>query len=383
MVPYGLMAVAYLALRFSVLGRISWKHPFMVQVPDSAIWMTVPFVVVTYLRHLIAPFYLSLIYGTSFINDAGDLRFLLPTAILIALAALLWIYRRSVSRQIWIATALIVAPLLPVLNLRVFHFEYIIQDRYLYLPSIGFCCLLALLIVRLARRQKQLAVGLALLLVIIFGAGTVAQNRVWHDAVALWQRAIYYAPNSWSTHYNLGLAYLNRKEYQAALNELMVARRLNSAEPSVLNNLALAQNASGLKLEAIATLKEALQIAPELVEAHNNLGTILFEHKMFDEAWHEFNEVLTRDPSSMSARFNLARTLVEKREYEPANRQFEAVLASDANDLAARYELAASYAASGHKPQALAEFNRALQMDRDPKRPDEMRKRLAPLLQAT
>lgn len=381
MIPYGLTAVAYLALRFSVLGRISWKHPFMAQVPDSAIWMTVPFVVVTYLRHLIAPFYLSLIYGTSFITDASDLRFFLPTAILLALAALLWIYRRSLSSQVWIAIALIAAPLLPVLNLRVFHFEYIIQDRYLYLPSIGFCYLLAILIVRLASRQKQFAVGLAILLVIIFGAGTVAQNRVWHDAVALWQRAIYYAPNSWSTHYNLGLAYLNRRVYQAALNELTVAHRLNSREPSVLNNLALAQNASGLKFEAIATLKEALQIAPELVEAHNNLGTILFEHKMFDEAWHEFNEVLARDPSSTSARFNLARTLVEKHEYEPANRQFEAVLASDPNDVAARYELAASYALSGHKPEALAEFNRALQTDRDPKRPDEMRKRLAPLLQ--
>src|SRR5436190_83971 len=123
MIPYGLMAVAYLALRFSVLGLISWKHPFMAQVPDSAIWMTVPLVVVTYLRHLIAPFYLSLIYGTSFINDARDLRFLLPTGILIALAALLWIYRRSLSGQIWIAIALVVAPLLPVLNLRVFHFS--------------------------------------------------------------------------------------------------------------------------------------------------------------------------------------------------------------------------------------------------------------------
>jgi uncharacterized membrane protein (DUF485 family) len=258
MIPYGLMAVAYLALRFSVLGLISWKHPFMAQVPDSAIWMTVPFVVVTYLRHLIAPFYLSLIYGTSFITDANDLRFFLPTAILLALAALLWIYRRSLSSQIWIAIALIAAPLLPVLNLRVFHFEYIIQDRYLYLPSIGFCYLLAILIVRLARGQRQFAVGLAILLLIIFGAGTVAQNRVWHNAVTLWQRAIYYAPNSWSTHYNLGLAYLNRKEYQAALNELTVARRLNSVEPSVLNNLALAQNASGLKLEAMGVKIDTL-----------------------------------------------------------------------------------------------------------------------------
>src|SRR5438105_7433571 len=41
LVPFALVAVAYLALRFAVLGRISWKHPFMAQVPDSAIWMTV------------------------------------------------------------------------------------------------------------------------------------------------------------------------------------------------------------------------------------------------------------------------------------------------------------------------------------------------------
>ena len=41
LVPYAVVAAGYLALRFSVLGLISWKHPFMAQVPDSAIWMTV------------------------------------------------------------------------------------------------------------------------------------------------------------------------------------------------------------------------------------------------------------------------------------------------------------------------------------------------------
>src|SRR6185503_11373801 len=108
--------------------RLSWKHPFMARVPNEAIWMTVPYVLINYLRHLIAPFRLSLIYGTSFVLSAGDPRFLFPTGLLIILAAILWIYRKKLGADLWVALALTIAPLLPVLNLRVFHYEYIIQD---------------------------------------------------------------------------------------------------------------------------------------------------------------------------------------------------------------------------------------------------------------
>src|SRR5205807_8268038 len=110
MIPYAVVAAAYLALRFAVLGRLSWKHPFMAQVPDSAIWMTAPFVLVTYLQHLVAPFYLSLIYGTSFVASASDPGFLLPVAIVIALAITLWIYRKKISGELWTALALMIAP---------------------------------------------------------------------------------------------------------------------------------------------------------------------------------------------------------------------------------------------------------------------------------
>lgn len=380
LIPYGVMAGAYLALRFAVLGRISWKHPFMAQVPDSAIWMTVPYVFVSYLRHLVAPFYLSLIYGTSFVTTAGDPRFLLPVALIAALAILLWTYRKNLTAPAWTALALIVAPLLPVLNLKVFHYEYLIQDRYLYLPSLGFCYLIAILVVQLSRRHKQLATAVAALIIVAFGAGTLAQNRVWHDAVALWRRAIYYSPNSWSTHYNLGLAYLNLKQNQAAVDELVEARRLNPREPMVLNNLALAHGAASDTLGAIAILKEALKLDPTLIEAHNNLGAFLYERKQFNDAQLEFLEVLKRDPSSVSARFNLARTLAALGEHEPAIREFQALLAADPGDVAARYELADSYAAMDRQPEAIAELRRALQMDRDPKRIEEKKRDLEELL---
>ena len=376
LIPYALMAGAYLGLRFSVLGRISWKHPFMAQVPDYAIWMTVPYVVVSYFRHLIAPFYLSLIYGTSFVTSATDPRFLVPTVILLFVAVLLGVYRKKLGGDLWIALALIVAPLLPVLNLRVFHFEYIVQDRYLYLPSIGFCYLVACLIMRWSRRP-HLAAILAGAIVIAFGASTIAQNRVWHDAVALWQRAVYYSPASWSTHYNLGLAYLNLRQNDAALAQLAEAKRLSPREPTVLNNFALAQNAVGQKAEAIATVKQALAIDPTLLEAHNNLGAFLFDQGLYADAQREFSAVLARDPSSVSARFNLGRTLAAMGQQTAAIKTFEEVLQLTPNDAEAHYQLGLSYAATGRMNDAVSEIQRALSFPNDAQIRREMETKLA------
>jgi len=377
--PYAVVAAAYLALRFSVLGRISWKHPFMAQVPDSAIWITVPYVVVNYLRHLIAPFHLSLIYGTSFITSAADPRFLLPVALLLGLGCVFWIYRKKVNAQLWVALALLVAPILPVLNLKVFHYEYIIQDRYLYLPSIGFCYLAAIVIWRIARNRTPLVLAISAAVLIAFGASTVLQNRVWHDAVALWQRATDYSPNSWSTHYDLGLAYLGLKQYGPAEFELAESKRMDANRANVYNNLALAQAGLGHPDEAIATLKAALALDPRLLEAHNNLGALLFDKGDYAAAKVEFARVLAADPSSNSARFNMARTLAATGDHLAAIREYEALLAKDQNDIAARYQLGLSYAAAGRKSEALTELARALQLDPDATRAAEMRKRIEQL----
>jgi tetratricopeptide (TPR) repeat protein len=376
LIPYGIVAAAYLILRVSVLGRLSWKHPFMARVPDEAIWMTVPYVFVNYLRHLVAPFRLSLIYGTSFIMSASDPRFLIPTGLLLVLAAILWVYRKKLDANLWLALALIIAPLLPVLNLKVFHYEYIIQDRYLYLPSIGFCSLIVLLIVRLTRGNQKLTMAIAGIIIIAFGVSTVLQNRVWHDASALWQRALLYAPNSWSTHYNLGLAYLNSKQNDLALRQLEEAKRLNPTEATIYNNLALAQAALGDLNGAIANSKEALALDPTTIEAHNNLGAFLYQQGAYSAAKDEFALVLRRDPESVSAHFNLGRTLAAMNEHAAAIREFESLLAANPDDVEARYQLSLSYAAINEKEKAMDQFNRAVRMDHDSARADEMKKKL-------
>ena len=381
LIPYAAVGVAYLALRFSVLGRISWKHPFMARVPDSAIWMTLPYVFLNYLKHLVAPFHLSLIYGTSFITDASDVRFLLPLAIVLALSIALWKYKKLLSREVWLGIAMVVAPLLPVLNLRVFHYEYIIQDRYLYLPSIGFCYLVAIAVTRLIRHQPKLGWVTYACVVLAFGISTAFQNRVWQGAVPLWERAIYYSPNSWSTHYNLGLAHLGLKQYDQARAELITAQRLNPQKAEVLNNLALSQAGLGNIDDAIVTLKAALAVDPRLFEAHNNLAAFLYDKKDFDGAKREILQVLQYDPRSTSARFNLARIMAATGDHAAAIREFETILAAQPDDSAAHYELALSYAAVGRKAEAAREIRNALTHERDPEASRKMQQKLADLEQ--
>jgi len=289
-----------------------------------------------------------------------------PTGFLLVLSYVLWIYRKKLDADIWMALALIVAPLLPVLNLRVFHSEYIIQDRYLYLPSIGFCYLIATLIVRLSRTQLSLAALLSAVIVLAFGISTMLQNRVWHNSVALWQRAVYTSPSSWSTHYNLGLAYIGAKQYALAETELLESRRLNPKEAVVYNNLAMAQAGLGNLDGAIANSKSALSLDSGLLEAHNNLGAFLYDRQDYSGAKQEFLTVLERDPGSNSARFNLGRTLAAMGDQAGAIQELERAVAIKPDDGEAHYQLGLSYAAVGRKSDAVREIQRALSYQHDP-----------------
>jgi Flp pilus assembly protein TadD len=375
-IPYSCVGIVYLLARFSVLGRLSWKHPMMASVPDSSILMTVPYVVATYLRHLVAPYRLSLIYGTSFIETPADPRFLVSLALLMAGAIALWVYRSKITADIWIGLTLIIAPLIPVLNLRVFHFEYIIQDRYLYLPSIGSCFLFALLIDHLVRLRPQPVLFVSALVLLGFGASTVLQNRVWHDPMALWERAIEYSPNSWSTHYNLGLARLEAKQFEAAREELLKAQSLKPSEPMIYNNLALTQSNLNELDAAIATLQQALVLDPRLFEAHNNLGTFLHKKGDYRASSLEFTKALSIDPSSIPARFNLAQSMAALGDHSSAAREYSSVIAQEPNDAAAHFQLGLSLAALNRKAEALSHIEAAISLESDSTQIAEMRKKL-------
>jgi tetratricopeptide (TPR) repeat protein len=371
--PFAAVAALYLWARFAVLGMLGWQHPTMADAGASSILLTVPYVLASYFRHLVAPFNLSYYYGTNVLRDASDWRFVLPALLLCGLALALWFYRRRLTPGHLTALVLTVAPLLPVLHLKVFHREYLIQDRYLYLPSVGFCYLVALLLAGAARSRPSLAYGVAALLLVSFGASTVLQNRVWDNGVALWSRASAHAPGEWAPHYNLGLAHMDGKNPSAARAEFLEAARLNPSQARIHNNLAMAQDGAGDTEGAVLSLRRALALDAGLLEARNNLGALHFRRGEYAEAREQLGLALRQSPSSGAVRFNLARVLAAQHEHASAIKLYEAALADAPADTETRFHLGLSYAAEGRRGEAVAEIERALRGERAGARAEEMR----------
>jgi len=100
--------------------------------------------------------------------------------------------------------------ILPTSNL-FFPIGSIMGERFLYLPSIGFCLLAALALrpmgAALARRcipneawRDRAALALPAVVVAVFALRAHVRNADWHDDISLWKSAVAACPDSFKTH---------------------------------------------------------------------------------------------------------------------------------------------------------------------------------------
>lgn len=368
--PFAGVAVLYLIPRYLVLGGFTWKTMHSHEGPFTDTLITLPWVIMTYLGHLLWPVNLSIAYFTSFVTSASSPRFLLPAFALALISGALLLNRRRLGREFWLALALIFVPLLPVLDLRRLSVEYLIFDRYLYLSVGGWCYLIALALERLPAKKlsgpaapasagRLSAAALAVLL-IAFTAATARENRNWSDAHALWSNAARVRPQFWAAHYNQGLALMTQKRYGEAREALNRAAALAPGEPFVFDALGRTHDAMGDKAGAVENFNRALAIDPETFESLNNLGTVYFKSRDYVKAERCFLSALEIKPQATPSRFNLGKCYAHMGRYPEAVREFERVVSAAPDDSEAHYELGLAYGKNGRSEDAIRSFHKAL-----------------------
>ena len=215
--PYLGLALIYLGIRYAVLGGLT---PSVRAWPLSTMVATWPFVLCFYLRQLVLPFEYSLFYPIAPVTHAGLRVFVAPVLIVGAVAILLvWIGRRS--RLVAFSSLMLALPLLPVLNLRAFAFDDFLHDRYLYVPSAGFCMILAMLLRRFDSTRIQAAVLVPVAGLLAFQ--TVRASRPWKDNIELFRHTSQVAPESIIANEYLGGELLAQRRYADALPLLLKA----------------------------------------------------------------------------------------------------------------------------------------------------------------
>jgi len=260
------LAVAYLPIRAAALHG---AQPFA-NMTVGQMMLTWPVVSVFYLRELLLPWRLSFYHDVFAAHGVSQPLLIGALALLVAMAALFWWWARRSSRHGLIVTALVwlVLPLLPVFNLRVMTPGQLVADRYLYLPSAGFCLLLVVVALELLERYRserawRLGSTLVVAASLVYVFVVFTNQTAWASEVLLYKNAVEMAPRNATAARNLGVAYVDKGDLDQGIRWLERSSQLDPESPDTQFALSQAFYLKGDFSAACQYIRRALQRDPQ------------------------------------------------------------------------------------------------------------------------
>lgn len=333
--PFLIAGFLYLAARIAVLGFISKPEPKAAGITPLQVLLTEPSVLFAYVRLLFLPYPLSVIYDHGYVTTPDQAPFWLPLILFIAvLAVSLWLVRKS--KIALLALAWVGLFVLPVLNLKAFNpEESIIHDRYLYLPSVGFCLLAAMGLVWLYNRAsgsgKKLVFAAAILIVIVFSGLTFAQNLTWQNDLTMANNALKFAPD----------------------------------RPFLLNYLAAYYSNHSNEAEAEKLFRQAIAAKPDYYDAMSNLGDIYYKRNNFPQAEALYRQAVANGARYTQTLYNFADSLAKQNRFAEAESPLMQAISEQPNYADAHYYLGWVYQQQGKLQDAEASYRNALKYKPD------------------
>lgn len=281
-----------------------------------------------YIQKLIWPGAAGAAYRFQVTSGALDPRFILGAIALgvVTVAFLLTIRAKS---RIALAIAWTVVFLLPVLDAKVMA-SNVFAERYLYLPSVGFCCAGAVLVHgmwRYAANRSSLVIRVAIALAIAGASVTatyaiVKRNAVWHDEERLFRAMLEQDPRNATALSDLGAMYWNSHRRQLARDTWFAALREDPGNFFVLDNLGISAAEEKNYGEASGYFRRAITIRPGFPRVHMHLAQALENLGDFASAQVEYERTLDLAPFDVEARNAYAKFCMSRGRSSDAEREY-------------------------------------------------------------
>ncbi|KAH8293174.1 hypothetical protein KR044_009656, partial [Drosophila immigrans] len=183
-----------------------------------------------------------------------------------------------INSRLLTCVAFLTLPFLPACNL-FFYVGFVMAERLLYLPSVGYCLLLGLGFDHLWQRfqssnQRRLLLCSLAFVLAAFSLRTVQRNRDWHNEEQLFRSAVTINP------------------------------------PKALGNLGSVLSSQGRYEEARLALEAAIWHRPTMADAHFNLGVVHQQQQNYSEALPCYRRAIQLRPQLAVAYLNLATSLL-------------------------------------------------------------------------
>ncbi|CAA9996576.1 unnamed protein product [Nesidiocoris tenuis] len=265
-------------------------------------------------------------------------------------------YSFSLSQNIAMSLACLCIPFLPASNL-FFRVGFVIAERVLYLPSIGYCMLVAIGMDYLFdKTEKKLLVYVGCTVLILANVSRCYQRSLdWRTERALFESGAVVCPLNAKVHYNLaktsfnttvairhyrealrpdfaaawmnlGIVLSNQKRYDEANSCYMTALNYRRFYPDCYYNLGNLYLAQQMYIEAFNAWRMATTQKPQHSIAWNNMIVMLDSLGDLEKAEALAKEALEHLPDDSSLHFNLANTLGKRSAYEDAEYHFKVAI---------------------------------------------------------
>jgi tetratricopeptide (TPR) repeat protein len=170
-------------------------------------------------------------------------------------------------------------------------------------------------------------------------------------------------PGSYENHYNLGITYINTKDYNSAVLELKKALGLNSDLPEGHFNLGFALEKLGQTDLAMSEYKKAISKKYGYIEAYYNLGLLYSKLNDNNQAIQQFKKIQKIEPDNYEAALSLAIIHDEQGELNEAIKEYERAVAINPEKPTAIINLANCYSLAGNTDAAVDLYTRAITLD--------------------
>lgn len=236
----------------------------------------------------------------------------------------------------------IILTLLPSLFILVSQIGSPIGERYLYLPSVGFCILAGFLFSKISNK-KLLFTSFAI--IAISGSFlTYERIKVWENDLTLWKDTVSKSPSSAIAHANYGRALLEKNDFEQGRKELLIAlqQKKISAElvSIIMDMLGVVEMRDKNYQKAESYFKESLKAYSKNVTALSNFGILYLrmsesikneeeKKSVIEKAISNIEKALSISPGFIQARFNLGLCYLQIKEYDKAQKYFESVIELD------------------------------------------------------
>ena len=312
-------------------------YSFHARIPGDNVWTALNIWIWTltfYVKKFFFPAIFVPLYQLPPGSEGLGLEYILSWTILFFMVTVLFCFRKN--KWVLFSFLFFFASVFFLLRFDGHADKSIVADRFMYLPSMGFCLVVGMGFDRFfkylcSKRNAVKNAGIALIF-LLFGflfIKTFTQNMIWKNSETLWNYVLAFYPDSVVARNNLGNYYLEQGDLDKAMNEFLLTVYFKPDEKLAYYNMAEIFYRKGEFDQARYLYSKCLSVDPEYAPAYNNRGNMYLLSGFPEEALEDYSRAIALDPDHIDALNNRAAAYIVLGEKDRALRDVKNILTLD------------------------------------------------------